>query len=104
MLNPTYCPFAYSVLCCRKRNGSGSFGGAYESEEEIAYVGLGVNVYVFQFSTVKMCCFFCSVADPDLNPLVRGTDFYEFLSLKNNVNVSKKIRKNLIFCCHLEGH
>jgi hypothetical protein len=45
------CPFAYSVYFCRKRNGSGSFGGAYESEEEIAYVGLGVNVYVFQSST-----------------------------------------------------
>ncbi len=31
--------------------------------------------------------------------------FYDFLSLKNNVNVSSKnLEKKIIFCCHLQGY
>ena len=44
----TFFKFKYFYFClCRKRNGSGSFRGAYESDEEIAYVGLGINGYVW---------------------------------------------------------
>jgi hypothetical protein len=38
-----------------------------------------------------------------LIPIVLRLLFY-FLSLRNDVSVAKKLRKNIIFCCHLEGH
>ena len=62
----TFFKFKYFYFClCRKRNGSGSFRGAYESDEEIAYVGLGINGYVW-YPTV--CCQQCCGADPLLLP------------------------------------
>jgi hypothetical protein len=76
---------------------------------------------------------FLAVPNPDLDPLLRGTDpdpdpsiikknsmknidsygstvlwlLYEFLSLKNDLNValkSNKQKNKMIFSCHLEGH